>query len=124
MTQPKDSRTSYEVLNELFRQRLEKAEGKEKIAEYGGECIRERLMETSFRNKIRPPKRPGLFRRAWGWLLRALRIRKTKGRKVDHDTLAKIVDVRPQSRAMALTFRGQPSRAFERHKEKKDATEN
>jgi hypothetical protein len=31
---------------------------------------------------------------------------------VNHDTLVKIVDIEPQSRAMTLTFRGQPTARF------------
>ena len=33
-------------------------------------------------------------------------------RSVDHDTLVKIVDIEPKSKAMAMTFRGQPTARF------------
>ena len=44
------------MLNELFAQKLSSAEGKEKIAEYGGSYIRDRLREVSFTRKILPPE--------------------------------------------------------------------
>jgi hypothetical protein len=85
------------VLNELFAQRLDSAEGKEKIAEYGGSYIRDRLREVSFTRKINPPEQV---------------TRADCQRSVNHDTLVKIVDVEPKSRAMTLTFRGQPTSRF------------
>lgn len=85
------------VMTELFAQRLETNEGKEKIAEYGGNYIRDRLREVSFARKILPPQPV---------------TRTDCQRSVNHDTLVKIVDVEPRSRAMALTFRGQPSANF------------
>jgi hypothetical protein len=110
----KKSRTPASVLNELFSQKIETCEGKERIEEYGGDYIRRRLMEVSFARKIIPPtyvRRPGRLRRAWWWILRKLGLRK---RPVKCDTLVKIVDVEPQSKAMAITFRGQPTKAFKR----------
>jgi len=89
--------TPSNVLIELFAQRLETNEGKEKIAEYGGNYIRDRLREVSFARKILPPQPV---------------TRADCQRSVNHDTLVKIVDVEPKSRAMALTFRGQPSANF------------
>ena len=85
------------VLNELFAQRLDSAEGKEKIAEYGGSYIRDRLREVSFVRKIIPPEQV---------------TRADCQRSVNHDTLVKIVDVEPKSRAMSMTFRGQPTSRF------------
>ena len=85
------------TLNELFAQKLSTAEGKEKIAEYGGSYIRDRLREVSFVRKILPPEQV---------------TRTDCQRSVNHDTLVKIVDVEPQSRAMAMTFRGQPTSRF------------
>lgn len=85
------------ILNELFTQRLGSAEGKEKIAEYGGSYIRDRLREVSFVRKILPPEQV---------------TRADCQRSVNHDTLVKIVDVEPKSRAMSLTFRGQPTARF------------
>jgi hypothetical protein len=90
------------VLNELFSQRLEVCEGKEKIAEYGGDYIRDRLREVAF------APRPPWYKRLW----RRIRMFFRRSRGVDHDTLVKIVDVEPKSRAMAITFRGQPTKGF------------
>jgi hypothetical protein len=129
MSQPGNRPSPGRVLNEIFSQRLEVCEGKEKIAEYSGDYIRERLMEVSFRRKFGP----GRIRRAWWWILRKLGLieawyrllRKMGLRKepVHQDTLVKIIDVDPKSKAMALTFRGQPSKAFTR-KEIENATED
>jgi hypothetical protein len=85
------------TLNELFAQKLSSADGKEKIAEYGGSYIRDRLREVSFVRKILPPEQV---------------TRADCQRSVNHDTLVKIVDVEPQSRAMSMTFRGQPTSRF------------
>jgi hypothetical protein len=85
------------VLNDLFAQRLETSEGKEKLAQYGGSYIRDRLREVSFARKVLPPERV---------------TRNDCQVSVNHDTLVKIVNVEPQSRAMAITFRGEPSARF------------
>lgn len=85
------------VLTELFAQRLDTNDGKEKIAEYGGNYIRDRLREVSFARKIVPPQPV---------------TRADCQRSVNHDTLVKIVDIEPKSRAMAITFRGQPRANF------------
>lgn len=85
------------VLNDLFNTKLSSAEGKEKIAQYGGSYIRDRLREVSFARKILPPEQV---------------TRTDCQRSVNHDTLVKIVDVEPQSRAMSITFRGQPTARF------------
>ena len=86
-----------QVLTELFAQRLESNEGKEKISEYGGNYIRDRLREVSFARKMIPVQPV---------------TRADCQRSVNHDTLVKIVDVEPKSRAMAVTFRGQPTANF------------
>ena len=85
------------VLNELFTQKLGSAEGKEKIAEYGGSYIRDRLREVSYARKVVPPEQV---------------TRTDCQRSVNHDTLVKIVDVEPKSRAMSISFRGQPTARF------------
>lgn len=82
------------MLNELFTTKLASAEGREKIAEYGGSYVRDRLREVSFARKIIPPQQV---------------TRADCQRSVNHDTLVKIVDVEPKSRAMTMSFRGQPS---------------
>lgn len=89
------------VLNDLFTQKLDSSEGKEKIAEYAGTYIRDRLREVAFSRKILPPQ---------------MVTRADCQRSVNHDTLVKIVDIEPKSRAMAMTFRGQPQARFIRGK--------
>lgn len=85
------------MLNELFTQKLSSAEGKEKVAEFGGSYIRDRLREVAYTRKVIPPEQV---------------TRADCQRSVNHDTLVKIVDVEPKSRAMAMTFRGQPTSRF------------
>lgn len=85
------------VLNDMFSQKLGTVEGREKIAEYGGTYIRDRLREVSYARKIIPPENV---------------TRADCQRSVNHDTLVKIVDVEPKSRAMSVTFRGQPTARF------------
>ena len=85
------------AINDAFAQRLSTADGKEKLAEYGGSYIRDRLREVSFVRKIIPPENV---------------TRADCQRSVNHDTLVKIVDIEPQSRAMAISFRGAPSARF------------
>lgn len=85
------------VLNELFTQKLASAEGREKVAEYGGSYIRDRLREVAYSRKVIPPEQV---------------TRADCQRSVNHDTLVKIVDVEPQSRALVISFRGQPTARF------------
>src|SRR5258706_5977828 len=85
------------VINELFTQKIASAEGKEKLAEFGGAYIRDRLREVSYTSKIIPSEQV---------------TRADCQRSVNHDTLVKIIDVEPKSRAMAVTFRGQPTARF------------
>ncbi len=85
------------VLNDLFFEKVATTEGKEKIAEFGGTYIRDRLREVSFARKILPPQPVQ---------------RSECQRSVNHDTLVKIVDIEPNSKATAITFRGQPTARF------------
>jgi hypothetical protein len=85
------------VFNELFTSKLSTNEGKEKLAEYGGSYVRDRLREVSYARKVVPPETV---------------TRADCQVSVNHDTLVKIVNVEPQSRAMAITFRGQPTARF------------
>lgn len=86
-----------QMMNELFNQRLDSAEGSEKIAEYGGSYIRDRLREVCYVRKILPPETV---------------TRQDCQVSVHHDTLVKIVNVEPKSRAMTISFRGQPDARF------------
>ena len=83
--------------SEMFNQRLDTQEGKDKLAELGGSWIRDRLREVAYSRHILPPEQV---------------TRADCQRSVNHDTLVKIVDVEPQSRAMAITFRDQPTARF------------
>lgn len=85
------------VFNEMFAQKLGSAEGREKVAEYGGSYVRDRLREVSYARKVIPPQQV---------------TRSDCQRSVNHDTLVKIVDVEPQSRAMSISFRGVPEARF------------
>ncbi len=85
------------VINDAFFEKVATNQGKEKIAESGGTYIRDRLREVSFARKIVPPQN----------ITRA-----ELQRSVNHDTMVKIVDIEPNSKAMALTFRGQPTARF------------
>jgi hypothetical protein len=85
------------VLNDLFTNKVGTAEGKEKIAEYAGTYIRDRLREVSYARKVLPPQ---------------MVTRADCQRSVNHDTLVKIIDIEPKSRAMSMTFRGQPTARF------------
>jgi hypothetical protein len=85
------------VLNDMFSAKLDTAEGKEKVAQMGSVYIRDRLREVCFVDKILPPEPV---------------TRTDCQRSVNHDTLVKIVDIEPQSRAMSITFRGQPTARF------------
>jgi hypothetical protein len=91
------SNVSASVLNTLFTNSLDTAQGKEKLAVAGASYVRERLRETSFAAKILPMQQV------------------TKAdlqRSVSHEGFTKIVDVEPQSLAVALDFRSQPDGRF------------
>lgn len=91
------SAISPRMLNDAFASKLNSAEGKEKLAQFGGSYIRDRLREVSFARKILPPEQL---------------TRTDCQRSTNHDTLVKIVDIEPKSRAMAISFRGQPTTRF------------
>lgn len=79
------------VINELFVSKLDQPEGREKLAAEGSAFIRTKLREVSFARKIINP------------------VYVTKAdlqRSVQHDGLVKIVDIEPDSAAMAINFRG------------------
>lgn len=86
-------------LNELFKRRVRNPEEREKLAEYGGAFIRDRLREAAFCRLILPPRR---CKRS------ELQI------SMSHDTLVKIVFVEPKSRAMSFSFRSQTDAKYYR----------
>jgi hypothetical protein len=85
------------TMNELFANKIGTQEGKEKFAELGGTYVRDRLREVSFARKVVPPEQV---------------TRADCQVSVNHDTLVKIVEIEPESRAMSITFRGQPRARF------------
>lgn len=91
------SAVSGRAINDSFSQKLASAEGKEKLAELGGSYIRDKLREVSFVRRIIPPENV---------------TRADCQRSVNHDTLVKIVDIEPKSRAMTISFRGSPTARF------------
>lgn len=82
------------AINNLFFERIENPQEKTKVAELTNTYIRDRLREVSFARKITPTQN----------ITRA-----ECQRSVHHDTLVKIVDIEPNSRAMSMGFRGQPT---------------
>jgi len=83
-------------LNAGFVERLE-TDGTTKTAAESLNFIRDRIREASFTDMIVPNERV---------------VRGDLQRSVEHDTLVKIVDIEPGSRAMAFTFRGQPDAQY------------
>ncbi len=85
---------SSQMLNQLFVEKLNSGEGLEKIAQETASFIRTKLREVSFARKIIPPQyvTPAELTRS-----------------VNHDGYVKIVDIEPDSHAMALNFRGAPT---------------
>jgi len=63
-------------------------DGRADMAELGGDWIRRRLREESFKRAVSVPGPPG---------------------RPDHGPLVKMVQIDPSSRSMVLTFRGDPS---------------
>lgn len=87
------------ALANLFASKLDTEAGREKIAALGSDYVRDRLREESFARQILPPKtcKPSELQVS-----------------VNHDTLVKIVEIEPQSRAMTMTFRDQPTVSYVR----------
>lgn len=80
-------------LNDSFSQEVETAEGKTKVAEFTGNMIRDRLREFSFAHSILPPRK----------------VEKSELRpSTRSDTVFKLIELEPNSRAMTMSFRGQP----------------
>jgi len=77
------------VINDLFLEKL--STEPEKVASSAGSFIRKKLREVSFARKILMPE----------YVTKA-----ECQRSVNHDQLVKIVDIEPDSKAMAVNFRG------------------
>lgn len=87
---------SAEMVNSGFIERLEN-EGATKTAAASLNYIKDRLRESSFADMIIPNERV---------------VRGDLQRSTEHDTMVKIVDIEPGSRAMAVNFRGQPTAEY------------
>lgn len=86
-----------QALNTVFMAHLSNSEGKEKLAAVTQTYVRDKLRENSFMRKILPPQQ----------VTRAdLQV------SVNHDTMVYIDEIEPNSRAMAMTFRGQPTARY------------
>jgi len=81
------------VLNELFVNKADSPDDREKLAAAGAAYIRDKLKELSFARKILPPK--------------GVTVAECQ-RSLEHDTVYKIVDIEPGSYAMSISFRGEP----------------
>jgi hypothetical protein len=80
--------------NDLFVHNLDSPEGKEKVAAESAAFVREKLREVSFARKILPPQ----------YVTKAdLQV------SVNHDGLVKIIELEPESKAMFINFRGEPT---------------
>ena len=88
---------SASTINQLFAAHLDDPEGKEKLAAVAQAYVRDKLRENSFARKVLPPK---------------MVTKNDMQVSVNHDTLVYIDEIEPNSRAMTLTFRGQPTARF------------
>ena len=88
---------SAELINAGFIERLDTREGQSKTAAASLTYIKDRLREASFTDMIIPNERV---------------VRGDLQRSTEHDTLVKIVDIEPGSKAMPLNFRGLPSATY------------
>lgn len=95
MSQPIDT----SALNSQFLSLLDTPDGMSKVAAASGRYIRDRLREECVVDKILPPEpvSPSDCQVS-----------------ENHDTLVRLVHVEPQSRAMSITFRGQPTARYVR----------
>ena len=87
---------SAEMVNSGFIERLE-TEGPTKTAAASLNYIKDRLRESSFTDMILPNERV---------------VRGDLQRSTEHDTMVKIIDIEPGSRAMSINFRGQPTAQY------------
>ncbi len=84
-------------INQLFTAHLDSREGQEKIAAVAQAYVRDKLRENSYARKILPPQ---------------MVTKNDMQVSVNHDTMVYIDEIEPNSRAMSLTFRGQPTARF------------
>ncbi len=85
------------IMNENFFTEAETPEGRTKLAAYGGEFIRDHLREEAYCRKV----------------MNAKKIDPSDCQvSLTHDTLIRIEEVEPQSRAMSMGFRGEPTARY------------
>lgn len=85
------------LLNQIFADQLDTAEGREKLAEVGGNYIQQRLRETSFARQVLPPLNVTV---------------NDVTRSEDHDGFVKIIDKEPDSSALAMSFLGESNAKY------------
>lgn len=78
-----------QTFNNLFIEQLDTVDGIKKTAAAGAAFVRARIREIGFQRRILPPESV---------------TRADLTRSTDHDTLIKIIDIEPDSKAMALNF--------------------
>lgn len=83
-----------DITVEMMVSRLDEPGGREKTAAAVAPYVRDRLREVSFWRHIQPPEDI---------------VASDCQVSLTHDTLVKVVPIEPRSRAMAITFRDQPS---------------
>jgi len=90
-----------QLMNDSFSVQVETPEGRAKFAASGGDWVRDRLREDSFLEQIVPMVPV---------------VKADCQQALDHDTLVKIIEVEPKSRALTLDFRSGPTVNFIRGK--------
>jgi len=85
------------TINALFGEALNDPSEITKLAEAGGAFIRQKLRELSFLRKILPP---------------VMVTKQDTQRSTLHDGLTKIVDIEPDSKALPITWRGEPDARY------------
>ena len=85
------------LLNQIFADQLDTAEGREKLAEVGGNYIQQRLRETSFARQIIPPLNVTI---------------NDVTRSETHDGFVKIIDKEPDSSATSVNFLGEANAKY------------
>lgn len=85
------------ALNQIFSAHLDSPGGKEKLAQVAQAYVRDKLRENSFARKVLPPQ---VVTKA------DLQV------SVNHDTMVYIDEIEPNSKAVSMTFRGQPSARY------------
>ena len=83
--------------NNLFIERLDTPEGMQKTAAAGSAFVRAVMREVAFSRRILPPESV---------------TRADCTRSTTHDTLIKIVDIEPDSKAFAVNFRGEAEEKY------------